>query len=268
METEVAIQERNQPLNIIQVIEKAALDPNVDIDKMERLLAMHERILSKESELSFSRDMAACQAAMPSVVRDAVNPQTNSRYAKFETIINTIKPTYTEHGFSISYGTDESPADDHVRITAELMHRSGCSKPFFVDLPIDLAGIKGNANKTHIHATGSTHSYGKRYLISMIFNIAIADQDDDAVVAGALTIEKLLNHNNAIRDILPSICGIKQALLDEDYSAAVEGWNELSDEEKSSTWLAPTKGGMFTTEERKQMKSNEWAAALKDMAAS
>ena len=42
-----------QSTSLIQVIEKAAMDPNVDIDKMERLLAMKERIDAKQSEAEF-----------------------------------------------------------------------------------------------------------------------------------------------------------------------------------------------------------------------
>ena len=59
---EIATIEQAPSTNIIQVIERAAMDPNVDIDKMERLLGMQERILTKESELAFSRSMSACRA--------------------------------------------------------------------------------------------------------------------------------------------------------------------------------------------------------------
>lgn len=37
--------------------------------------------------------------------------------------------------------------------------------------------------KTKTHATGSAVSYGMRYLLKMIFNIAVSDRDDDGNAA-------------------------------------------------------------------------------------
>ena len=35
---------------LMQIIERAARDPSVDVERMERLLQMHERLVSKQSE--------------------------------------------------------------------------------------------------------------------------------------------------------------------------------------------------------------------------
>lgn len=43
-------------------------------------------------------------------------------------------------------------------------------------------------------------------------------------------------------------------------TAAIEAWHELDKETKESLWLAPTKGGVFTTLERAVMKCDRWAA--------
>jgi len=262
-ENEIAKIEQAPSTSIIQVIERAAMDPNVDIDKMERLLGMQERILTKESELSFSRSMSQCQEEMPPVVANAANNQTSSKYAKFENIVTTIKPNITKHGFSISFGTNDSPLEKHIRITCDVMHRDGHTKNFHFDLPLDINGLKGNANKTEVHATGSTMSYGKRYLILMIFNIAVHGEDDDAVKSGGVTVEKLLEHNAAVREHMHTLSVVKYSLGIDDYSSAIEAWDELTNEEKLALQLAPTKGGMLSTQERAKMKSNEWAAARK-----
>jgi len=44
-----------------------------------------------------------------------------------------------------------------------------------------------------------------------------------------------------------------------------ELWIDLTNEEKESLWVAPTKGGVFTTEERTFLKSNEFAQARKEI---
>lgn len=60
---------------------------------------------------------------------------------------------------------------------------------------------------------------------------------------------------------IDSLVCIREALGNEDYSTAKEAWGELSEETQMALWKAPSKGGWFTTKEREQMRSNEWAAA-------
>ena len=44
-----------------------------------------------------------------------------------------------------------------------------------------------------------------------------------------------------------------------------EAWNEISNEDKEALWMAPSKGGVFTTAERAALKSDEFNAAMKVM---
>lgn len=243
--------------NLANIIEQAVANPEIDPDKMMKLLDVHERVFNKNAEISFNQAMVKCQEEMPTVVRDASNDQTRSKYAKFETIISTIKPTYTKHGFSLSFGTDDA-AEGHIRIVCDVMHSDGHSKRHHVDLPLDIAGIKGSVNKTGVHATASTHSYGKRYLVGMIFNIAQADQDDDGNSAGGLSIQMLLNNAAWVRELFPSIATIKTGIMMKEYSRAAEAWVEMTEEEKRAVWVAPTKGGIFTTIERQIIRSAEF----------
>lgn len=168
----------------LEMIERAARDPSVDIDKIERLMAMRERMLDREAEQAFSAAMKAAQAEMPQVLRDAKNTQTNSRYARYETISEAIQPVITKHGFSLSFGEDASPKDGHIRIVCDVMHEAGHTRRYHADIPVDNVGMKGSVNKTATHAYGSTKSYGKRYLKCDIFDVAVTDQDDDGNAAG------------------------------------------------------------------------------------
>jgi hypothetical protein len=56
---------------------------------------------------------------------------------------------------------------------------------------------------TKTHATGSAVSYGMRYLLKMIFNIAVSDRDDDGNAAsdsGATVTQVQLNELIALAD--------------------------------------------------------------------
>ena len=165
--------------NILSIIERVAMSPDADIDKLEKMLDLQERIIDKNSAQAFAAAMSLCQGEMPSVVKSAKNNQTHSTYAKFEDILEKSKPVYTKHGFALSFGTDQSPIENHIRITCDISHSQGHTKHFFQDLPIDNQGMGGKVNKTLIHGTASTFTYGRRYLFTMIFNIAVTDDDND-----------------------------------------------------------------------------------------
>lgn len=189
------VSERREPLSesavIFQIIERAARDPNVDLDKMERLMAMRDRELSRTALAAFNAAMKAAQAEIPQVVRDKDNDQTKSRYATYEAISEAIQPIITKHGFSCSFGEADSPKTGHMRIICDVAHEAGHTKQYHADIPIDAAGIKGNANKTATHAYGSTKSYGRRYLKLDIFDVAVKDADDDGNAADAPADERI-----------------------------------------------------------------------------
>lgn len=169
---------------MLSMIERAARDPSVDIDKMERLLNMQQAAIQRAAETAFNGAMRAAQAEMPRVTRDAKNDQTRSRYARLETISAAIKPVITKHGFSLSYGTDASPLQGHYGVTCLVAHEAGFSRLYRADIPTDANGMKGNQNKTATHAFGSTMSYGRRYLLLMVFDIAPTNEDDDGQAGG------------------------------------------------------------------------------------
>jgi hypothetical protein len=169
---------------IFQIIERAARDPNVDLDKMERLMAMREREMARIAQTAFNVAMKEAQAEMPQVVRDADNDQTRSKYARYETISEAIQPIITRHGFSLTFSEGTPAQPNHIRVLCDVMHEAGHVKQYYADIPFDNVGMKGNANKTATHAYGSTKSYGKRYLKCDIFDVAVKNQDDDGNSAG------------------------------------------------------------------------------------
>ncbi len=168
---------------LISMIERAARDPQVDIDKMERLVAMQERSMARASEQAFNDAMAKAQGDMRRVATDSTNPQTRSKYASYAALDKAMRPIYTTHGFALSFGTAEGAPADYVRIVCDVSN-SGYTRKYQVDMPADGKGAKGGDVMTKTHAVGSAMSYGQRYLLKMIFNIAIGD-DDDGNAAGS-----------------------------------------------------------------------------------
>lgn len=162
--------------NVLAVIARASRDESVDIDKMERLLQMQERILARESEMAFNSALARMQNELPvieenGVIRDRAG-RVQSRYPKFEDISEAVKPILREHGFAISFRT--AFEDGAVIVTGVLRHSSGHREESSIKLPADVSG-----NKNSVQAWGSSIAYGKRYAMNALLNITSRGEDND-----------------------------------------------------------------------------------------
>ncbi len=157
------------------------IEKGVDPDALKKMMDLQERWEKNQAVKAFNSAMVACQRAMPTVVKDAENKHTKSRYALRETVQRAIKPVYTEHGFSLSFSTEDCPREGHIRILCEVGHEGGDIRTKQFDIPLDGEGSKGNASAMNKpQATGSTYSYGCRYATLAVFNVVIAGEDDDA----------------------------------------------------------------------------------------
>ncbi len=163
---------------ILGLVDKAIENPDFNADALEKLLDMQERVLDRDAKQAFNAAFVQCQATMPSIVKKTENAQTKSTYAKLEEINRYLIPHYTQHGFALSFGTENSPLDNHIRVTGELIHSGGHSKQFYYDSPHDGEGIAGKKNKTAAHARASALTYGQRYLTTIIFNVVVMADDD------------------------------------------------------------------------------------------
>ena len=109
--------------------------------------------------------------------------------------------------------------------------------------------------------SGATSSYSRKYSLNGLF--AIDDTKDADTVAPEKTTPKIvakvaMGSQKLSDELTGCVEGISGAISSGDYSMALEFWNELSDKEKTEVWVAPSKGGHFTTAERTIMKSADF----------
>lgn len=164
----------NDSTAIIQVIERAAMNPDVDIDKMERLLQMQERILDRQAMMAYSAAMAAMQTELPSI--EERGQGNNGKYATLEDIVDTVRPILQRHGFAVSFRIQTQ--ERGLEVTGILMHQAGHREETSMLLPADVSG-----NKNAVQAFGSSTSYGKRYVLCALLNITTRGQDDNGQTA-------------------------------------------------------------------------------------
>jgi len=182
-ENNAQVQRGETPM--ISMIERIAMDPNIPLDRLEKMLDMKERMEDRAREdeerqakkLYFAA-MSKCQAELPVVTKTRTNKHTNSTYADLAAIEDQAMPIIHKHGFAVSFQPDGYNDKGELRILWEISHEEGHSRNGVGEIPVDGAGAQGKVNKTGTQAFGSTATYGRRYLLCMLFNISTGDDKD------------------------------------------------------------------------------------------
>lgn len=169
---------------IIMMIERAASNKDVDIDKMERLLQMQERVIERRARTEYSAALAELQPLLPVVAERGVistdkGRTVQSRYALWEDVNEAIRPHLAACGFALSFRTGRDQTG-LITVTGVLSHRGGHSEETTLALPVDASGSKNS-----VQGVGSSLSYGKRYTAYALLNITTFGDDDDGQRAGA-----------------------------------------------------------------------------------
>ena len=163
---------------LLAVIERAASNPEMDISKLERIIALREQMLARQAVADFNAALSEMQDELPAIAERGaakVNNQVRYTFALWEDINTAIKPVLKAHGFALSFRTDFT---DGVSVTGVLSHRSGHSEQTTIKLPADASG-----SKNAVQAVASSVSYGKRYTAGALLNLTSHGEDDDAYAA-------------------------------------------------------------------------------------
>jgi len=189
------------PGDILEVIHKAVSDPKMDVDKMSKLLDIHERIVKENRRIEFMEALSRIQAEMPQIDKNGqiiVKGVERSRYARLEDIDKVIRPMLAAEGFSFSFDS-KSPDGDLFTISCTLRHKNGHSETNTIILPIDKSNFRSD-----VQSVGSTLSYARRQLVKLHLNIIECGLDDDGIggsepisEAQAESIETLIKQTGA-----------------------------------------------------------------------
>lgn len=134
--------------------------------------------------------LAKAQAEMKNAKLNKVNPHFKSRYADLAEIRDTVTPALAKNGIAVTHGMDTIEGGGLVVVT-RLIHSSGQ----WIESRFPIAYDKPQT-------MGSAITYGRRYNLSAIANIA-ADDDDDANAAN----DKPAPAPHAKPEAMPSVNG-------------------------------------------------------------
>lgn len=203
--------------------------------------------------------MAEFQADKPVLprsksVRFGSSEKAAYKFCPLDVMAQLLKGPLQTHGLSYSWqGLSREGMEGQRCIIKHVMGHSESTEMF---APADSSG-----NKNSIQSIGSTATYLQRYTLKAALGLVEVDEDDDGVTSGDVPYVKLIEHNHFIFAHLDKFLEIRELLSKDDYEEAVKAFYKFSNDQLSTVWVAPSKGGFFTTQEVQKLKSDEFAAA-------
>jgi hypothetical protein len=158
---------------------------------MERLLAMAERMETRDAEKQFAAAFVELQTAIPTIQGARPIPDKSGnvkfRYANFDDIDAIVKPLCLKHGFTYSFH-EGAIVEGRVTVIMTLTHRGGHSR----QIPYSCRIGNGPPGANESQADGSGHSYAQRGAIEsgLALRIVGGVSSDDARSLGGMVTQE------------------------------------------------------------------------------
>ena len=156
---------------VLALIEKIALDPCADLEKLEHMMTLYERLKGKEAELAYNAAKGRILKKLAEIkivknrpaLQEIENGKPQKRtqeafkYAPLEEIDRHLRPLLAEENMDLSYSDEPQPGGE-ILIRGRLKHLPGGHfEDSFMSAPPDTTG-----GKSSVQAVGSTNSFLRR----------------------------------------------------------------------------------------------------------
>lgn len=160
-----------------ELLIQQAIDKNVPIETMEKLLAMWREIKeAKEKELYY-KALSKFQSICPIIEKRKIVYNSDKteryRYAPIEDILEQIKISLMDCG--ISYDFDSVIEDGKYTSVCSIHHVGGYTKKFTLPVPIENSKFMSS-----IQSVGTARTYSNRYVFENALGIMTSEEDNDA----------------------------------------------------------------------------------------
>lgn len=161
---------------------------DIDLDKMERWMALHERFQAAEAKRQYDEAMAEFKKDPPQLYKDGkvdYTPKNGGARVKFDhetlgNISDIISRAMAPHGLSFRW--DVKQENRTVRVTCIVSHRAGHREETQMESLVDESG-----GKNSIQAIGSATTYLQRYTLRAATGLGVRSglpDDDDGNSTG------------------------------------------------------------------------------------
>ena len=164
--------------SLMAIIDRAAMDPQFDVAKLQALLAVKKEWEADEARKAFVVALNAFKANPPQIVKDKQvafdtgKGRTAYKHAGLDNASELIGAALAGHGISHRWNVEQDGAN--IKVTCILTHALGHSEQVSMTAQADTSGSKNS-----IQAVGSAVSYLQRYTLFAASGIAPKNVDDD-----------------------------------------------------------------------------------------
>lgn len=165
--------------SLMRIIDRAAMDPTFDVEKLSKLLEVKERWDAAEARKAFVAAMAEFKANPPQINKNRHVSFTTNRgtteydHATLDHVCEVVSDALSKVGISHRWETEQT--DSLIRVTCVLTHVLGHSERTTLAAPADDSG-----GKNRIQAIGSAVTYLQRYTLLSATGLAVKGSDNDA----------------------------------------------------------------------------------------
>ena len=173
-----AIVRQPETLQVMDLLQ-AAVDKEVTVETLERLVALHERVSDRQAAQDYSAAMADFQNACPPIPKTSTahiasksGAKYSYTYAELDQIASVIGPLL--HARGLSYAWDCEVKEGMLKCVCTVTHTAGHSKTGAFICPIDeqkqMSGPQQYA---------SALTFAQRKSLSQVLGLSTTDRDND-----------------------------------------------------------------------------------------
>jgi len=156
---------------------RLAIEKNVPVETLERLLEMRDKLKKEKAEENFNHAMATFQSDCPTIIKTktvkTIAGTVAYKYAPIDSIVEQVKPYLKKYGFS--YSIKQIYKDNRVKTTCIVKHIDGHFENTEMEVPL---GTKTKVmSDSQVVAAATT--FAKRYAFCNAFGILTGDEDTD-----------------------------------------------------------------------------------------
>lgn len=187
----VALRDEPTSPNAVTELVHLALERNLPVETLERLVALHERVTDRQAASEFADALAQFQSECPPITKTSTGRVvTNSganysyTYAELSHIAQVVGPLLHSKGFSYSW--DSEIKDKMMSCTCTLRHVNGHKVTASFICPTE-----ARAGMSEQQKFAAALSYAKRLSLIQVLGITTADPDTDGANPEVITKEQV-----------------------------------------------------------------------------
>ena len=179
------------PTSQIESLISQAIDKNVPVETLERLLAMRNQLKAEYAREAFYTALADFQSQCPIIKKNKMGAV--AAYATLDSIVSQVRSLIKQHGFSYMIQTETF--DDRITAWCRVTHKDGHSE----SVSFTAHHLIKNKAISAAQLDAGTQTFAKRYAFCNAFGIMTGESDTDADVVVQYCTEDQID---TIRDLL------------------------------------------------------------------